>query len=498
MRVSRLLRGALAVGAVGAVAAGLLASPASARPSDSVKIPGLCNASYNVATARGFDVSKVASKRVVIYDGVTVSLTSNGWAASYAKDPSWALWFHSLNWLVPLALDDPETAIEVFEERDAALPDPGSSTNNKTRKPLGWTQGQFRTRLETATCLYAMTGDERLIPIAKRLVSANMDPDRYPGPPNGPAHNHGTMSNIALVQAGRAFDMKKWIDYAVGRFERDLPDVFSNCGMMWEQSSTYQEHNVSLWNRAARVLDVPLDKPEFALGALVRPDGVLEAVGDGQPEPDMMPNGATLWCPDTGWAAGTPDPSTHYTVHFGPETDRHGHRDHGSITWYAFDIPVLSDRGLYDKKRDRRFDFAKSMAAHSVFEPVGFDAYKATTKGKRGKGTSFTLTDSADGISRQRRISISSTQLVVRDRGRGAKKWIQHWQLAPGWTPTKTGAEHTSGATLTLSCSNINAVQVETFTAWRTSEVAWDLQCLVTARGKKASLSTTLTVSPPS
>jgi hypothetical protein len=497
MRTPRLLRGVLVVGATAALAGSLLASPAAARPSDSVDLPGLCNASFNVASARGYDVSKVASQRVVIYDGVKVRLTPDGWAASKSKDPSWALWFHSLNWLVPLALDDPKTAIEVFLERDAALPDPGSATSNKARKPYGWTQGQFRTRLETATCLYTLTRDKRLIPIAKRLVGANMDPERYPGPPRGPVHNHGTMSNIALVQAGRAFDMEQWIDYAVGRFSRDLPEVFSDCGMMWEQSSTYQEHNVSLWNRAARVLSVSLEEPEFALGALVRPDGVLEAIGDGQPEPGMTPNGGTLWCSDTGWAAGSPDASTHYTVHFGPETARHGHRDHGSITWYAYDVPVLSDRGLYDKKRDRRFDFAKSMAAHSVFEPVGYVDYKATTKGKRGKGTSFTLTDSADGISRQRRISISADTLVVRDRGRGAKEWIQHWQLAPGWTPTATGAEHSSGATLTIDCPRLKAVSVETFTAWRTSEDAWDLQCRVSARDKKASISTTLTVTPP-
>ncbi len=497
MRTPRWLRGVLAASAIGAVSASLLANPASAKPSDSVNLPGMCNSSYNVASARGFDVSKVADRRVVVYDGVKVRLSPSTWDATYAKDPSWALWFHSLNWLVPLALDDPETAIEVFEERDAALPDPGSYTDNKARKPLGWTQGQFRTRLETATCLYAMTGDKRLLPIAGRLADANMDMVRYPGPPNGPAHNHGTMSNIALVQAGRAFDKQQWIDFAVKRFERDLPEVFSECGMMWEQSSTYQEHNVSLWNRAARSMSVTLDKPEFALGALVRPDGVLEAIGDGQPEPNLEPNGGTLWCPDTGWAAGTIDESTHYTLHFGPETSRHGHRDHGGITWYALGVPVLSDRGLYDKKRDRRYDFANSMAAHSVFEPVGSDKYKAATKGSRGKSNSFVLKDSADGISRQRRVAVSADTLVVKDRGKGAKEWIQHWQLAPGWTPTRKGAEHVSGATLAIDCPSLKAVAVESFTAWRTAEKAWDLQCRVTARQGKAQIATTLTVGPP-
>lgn len=494
----RLTSGLLSTFAVAALAAGMLAVPAQAKPADDVKIPGICNSAYNVASARGFDVSEVASRRVLTYDGVKVKLDKSGWTTTNPKDPSWVLWFQSLNWLVPLALDNPDVAVKVFQERDALLPDPGSSTSNRERKPVGWTQGQFRTRLETATCLYTMTGDERLIPIATRLAQANMDPYRYPGPPDHPVHNHGTMSNIALVQAGRAFDKQGWIDVAVQRFSRDLPEVFSKCGMMWEQSSTYQEHNVSLWSRAARTLEVDLDRPEFALGALVRPDGVLEAIGDGQPEPGMQPNGGSLWCADTGWAAGSPDESTHFTVHFGPAAARHGHQDHGGITWYAFDTAVLSDRGLYDKKRDSRFSFAKSMAAHSVFEPVGAVKYNPTTTGRRLSKSSFVLNDSADGISRQRAITVDANQLSVTDRASGAKKWIQHWQLAPGWSPTATGAVHDNGATLTIDCPRLKAVKVQAFTAWRTSERAWDMQCTFTGRNKQVSTSTTLTVSPPS
>lgn len=492
----RLTSGLVGMLAASTLAAGVISGPAQARPSDDVNIPGICNSAYNVASLRGYDVSKVAEDRVLVYDGVKVRLEGDGWSTVNRKDPSWALWFQSLNWLVPLALDDPDTAVKVFQERDARLPDPGSGYSNSYRKPLGWTQGQFRTRLETATCLYALTGDERLEPIAARLAQANMDPDRYPGPPDHPVHNHGTMSNIALVQAGRAFDKQGWVDVAVERFTRDLPEVFSSCGMMWEQSSTYQEHNVSLWQRTARVLEVDLTEPEFALAALVRPDGVLEAIGDGQPEADLVPNGETLWCPDTGWAAGSPDAATHYTIHFGPAASRHGHNDHGGITWFAFDTAVLSDRGLFDKKRDRRFDFAKSMAAHSVFEPIGADWYSPSTTGKRLGRTGYLLTDGDGSIARERTIEVSANRLTVRDRGTGAKSWIQHWQLAPGWNPTATGAVHDGGATLTIDCANLKAVKVEAFTAWRTATTAWDMQCRMTASNKKAAMTTTLTVSP--
>ena len=482
-----------------ALTVGAVQAPAVARPSDHVTMPGLCNSPFNVASMRGYDISRVESDRILVYDGVQVKLDRQGWRTTHPQDPSWVLWFQSLNWLVPLALEDPKTAIAIFEERDRLLPDPGTSADRQTRKAIGWTQGQFRTRLETATCLYALTGNARLIPIATRLARANSDPWRYPGPPRREVHNHGTMSNIALVQAGRAFDRPEWISLAEKRFARDLPEVFSACGMMWEQSSTYQDHNVSLWDRAARIMHVDLTKPKFALGALVRPDGVLEAIGDGQPRYEMTPNGGSLWCEKAGWAAGTLNDSTHFTLRFGPKVAYHGHRDHGSMTWFAFGTPVLSDRGLYDKRRDARFAFAEGMSGHSVFEPVGFPRYNPDTAGTRVSNREFVVADAADGISRERFVEFGTGTLKVRDRGSGATEWIQHWQLAPGWRPTPTGAVHAErGLTLTLDCPRMKAVKVESFTAWRTAEVAWDLQCRVEADRKRgqARQATTLTVTP--
>ena len=472
------------------------ASLAREKPSDGIAMPGLCRAPYNVAAQRGTDVSRVASSRVVTFDGRRVTLDKRGWAANNPKDPSWTLWFHSLAWLVPLALDDSQTAIEVFIERDRALPDPGPSVGNRERRPVGWTQGQFRTRLDTANCLFNLTKDERLVPIAKRLAQANMDPRRYPGPPNFPVHNHGTMSNITLMQAGKAFGRPDWVEMALERFARDLPYVFEPCGMMREQSSTYQLHNLRLWTKTAALLDVELTRQERALGALVRPDGVLESIGDGQPASGLTPNGQSLWCRETGWAAGTLGDS-HFTLRFGPSMDYHGHRDHGGITWFALGAPVLSDRGLFSKDRGDRFTFAHSMAAHSVFEPVGSPRYDPDTTASRISAREYVVSDAADGITRERRVSFSPTRLVVKDRGTGAKEWIQHWQLAPGWRPTATGAVHgDAGLTLTVSCPRLRAVKVEAFTAWRTAVDAWDLQCRVSADRTGARAATTLTVTP--
>lgn len=481
--------GALVAGAI--VATALIATPVAAKPSDGVPMPGLCRSPYNTAHQRGFDVSRVASHRVVVFDGKRVKLDRRGWEADNAKDPSWTLWFHSLVWLVPLALEDPATALAVFVERDRALPDPGGAIGNRERRPVGWTQGQFRTRLDTTNCLFNLTRDPRLIPIAERLAAANMDPLRYPGPPLYPVHNHGTMSNVTLMQAGKAFGRPEWINAAHKRFRRDLPYVFEPCGMMREQSSAYQLHNVRLWSKTADVLGVDLTRQKRALGALVRPDGVLEAIGDGQPARDLVPNGRPLWCRETGWAAATIDGS-HVTLRFGPEVNYHGHRDRGGITWFARGTPVLSDRGHFSKDRGSRLTYARGMSAHSVYEPVGFPTYNPYTRGKRHSLTSYTLTDSVGAISRERRVTWGPTRLRVSDRGSGAKEWIQHWQLAPGWSPTATGATHAeAGLTLTIDCPKLRPVRVEAFTAWRVAEPAWDMQCRVKGDARQ---STTLTV----
>jgi len=493
-RMMRVVRSLLVCGALAASV--LVAPPVQAKPADSVSMPRTCKDSYNVASYRGFDVSKVATQRVVEFDGKRVSLDRKGWAADNPKDPSWTLWFHSMAWIVPLALDDSETAIRVFMERDKALPDPGASMGNRLRRPMGWTQGQFRNRLETVTCLYHLTDDPRLIPIAKQLAAANMDPARYPGPPNFPVHNHGSMSNVALMQASKAFGVQEWADVALKRFKRDLPSVFETCGMMREQSSTYQQHNLRLWNKVAHALGLDLTREERALGALVRPDGVLEAIGDGQPSTGLAPNGAQLWCRETGWAAGTVD-DAHFTLRFGPPMDYHGHRDRGAITWFALGVPVLSDRGLFSKDRGSRYDFAHAMAAHSVFEPVGSPKYDPFTSGTRISDREFVFADSGDGLSRERRVEVNSTSLVVRDRGTGAKEWIQHWQLAPGWTPAPGGAVHEeAGISLAIDCPRLKAVKVEAFTAWRTAVDAWDLQCRVSADRTGARATTTLKVTP--
>lgn len=458
-------------------------------------LPALCKSTYRSAVQWKSDISRVGSQRVLTFDGVEVRLKGAGWRVDDREHGAWTLWMHSMVWLVLVALEDPDLAIQIFQERDRALPDPGHTADKWERRETGWSQGQFRNRLETVTCLWAMTEDERLRPIARRLARANMDPYRYPGLPHRKVHNHGAMSNIALIQAGRVFGEQEWIDVAMQRLRTDLPEVFEPCGMMREQATIYQLHNLKLWEKATQMIGAQIKSPVKALGALVRPDGVLEAIGDGTPLADLEPNGQPLWCVETGWAAATID-GAHLIARFGPAAKGHGHLDHGGVTWFAGGVPVLSDRGLYDKERGKRFTYAVGMQAHSVFEPVGAEDFNPDTEGvSRGVGD-YRLSDAQGDIERVRDIEWEGTRLRVTDRGSGAEEWIQHWQLAPGWTPTRTGAVHETGATLTLSCPKLKPVRVEHYSAWRVAVPAWDLQCVVRASKGEAVQRTTLTVSP--
>lgn len=485
-----------------AVTASALVAPAvaQAKAPNVPDVPGQCNGQYRTSQQWKADVSGVAADRVLVYDGVKIKLTPSGWRYYNGKDPAQTLWFHSLNWVAYLALSDPKTAIDVLVEADKALPDPGRYGGKYDRQATGWTQGAFRTRLETVTCLWYLTSDKRIIPVAEKLAEANMDPARYPGPPYNAVQNHGAMSNIALYQAGKAFERDDWIEYALKRLTNDMPEVFEPCGMMWEQSSTYQAHNVALWSKATRILGDEFAGPETALGALVRPDGVLESIGDGQPASGLTPNGKTLWCRQTGWAAGTLRDDTlgpaHYTLRFGPSNDDHGHFDHMSVTWFAAGVPVLSDRGLFDKQMGKRRTYAQGSTAHSMLLPSDVTRYDAYTSAERiGLGGGYHLTDSDGYVQRDRTVTFGTSALHVVDVASGAKNWVQHWQLAPGWTPTVTGAVYEDGTTLAINCAKWKAVQVEAYPAWRTVAPAWDLQCY--AKAYDVTFDTTLTVSPP-
>jgi hypothetical protein len=502
-----------------ALGAGLLGVPASA------DVPRLCADEVSSAQRFGADVSGLA-RGLLRLDGrdLRIGTDSSDWRLDDRADATFTSRFHSMVWLVP-GLDSGTDVVELLLARDRALPDPGGWASLDEQRATGWTQSVVTLRMGVVTCLYESTGDVRLIPVMEDLAAAALDPLRYRGRPLNRIHNHGTMSNIALVQSATVFDRPEWREAALARFEADSAAVFSSCGLSVEQSSSYHLLNVKLWNRSldrvAGEVPFPVDmgravqRAEQAIWRITRPDGVLEAIGDGNEQvvtaSDVGLDDTTatsldtrLFCSGRGWAAnrGTwDDTATHYTLRFGERPRFHGHEDRGATTWFTQGVPVFSDRGLFDKAKGQRRTWAQSAAAHSTFEPQGFrwpDRVKAWLVSTDASTDSYVVTAKSRGVTMERRLTIPLTVddsglsiLRVEDSGRSTfdQQWFQRWQLAPGWTvlPRSSGSapaalHKESGLLLYGACwSGVlgrgATRSVEHYATWRTATPASAIEC---------------------
>ena len=508
-----------------ATCAALLASAAVAAPAGAVRsgdLPRICAEEESGAQQWGADLSRLASEGIVSIDGraLPVRGESASWRMWDDEDPAFATRFHSMSWLVP-GLRQGLPVVDVLVERDAALPDPGFRAGGPALRETGWTPGIIRLRMGTVACVYAVTGDARLVTVMEHLVAANLDPYRYRGAPLNKPHNQGTLANVALLEAARVFDRPEWREPAVRRFEADAGSVFGECGMTAEQSTTYHRLNVNLWRRSlAQVgaeVDAGLDmgavvrRAALATWQLTRPDGVLEAIGTGNrvamtaadlglADDTDMPT--ALWCPTLGWAANRSswdDTATHYVLRFGPRPAAHGHEDRGALTWFAQGVPVFSDRGVFDRARGDRWRWAQSAAAHSTFHGMGTTwrrPFKAEYSAAEGADT-YRVRTSYRRTSLERVFTIplaaDDTESVLRvsDVGRStyARQWYQRWQLDQSWTPLprttawEPAAVHEeSGLYLYGTCwsgiyMRMSAARVETFPAWRSAVPAYALEC---------------------
>jgi len=486
--------------------AGALVVIAAAPPSGAVPETGTGSRCVSLAErAERYGVRVDDSATSVSVQGRTIPLTEAGLSDVRPGSSQVALWFHSLAWLIPVAQRSPEAALGAVERYSAALPDPGAGARREVQWERGWSEGQIRRRLETLECLYRRTGSPVVARAARGLGDALLDDRRYYGLPLHPPHNHGAQANVVLTRAGRLFDRPEWVAVARARVLRDREAAFAECGMSDEQSSAYQWLNVSLWDRLARRLDVPANPaPRRAAEALVRPDGVVEPVGGGGARTNTA-HGGELWCPDLGWAASTRG-GMHHVVRFGPATTRHGHQDHGAVTWFTRGRPVLVDRGAAPKDDAAAAAWAGSRAAHSTLERVDAPPVVAMTGRITGQDAYLLEERGGDGLRRSLRITPDAVT-VVDDSATSAtapasSTWIQHWHFAPGWLPvvdddgTATGElEASDGARVRLACRESGRpvapipVRVTSYVG-ASSSPAWDMQCR--ARGRSVSFSSTV------
>ena len=525
-----------------AMVLGGLALPAAA----SDRLPRICDTEVNAAKRMGADVADLEAAGIIRLDGRDVAVVGPDaqWRQFDRRNATFVTRFHSLAWVV-LAARQGYPVVDLVLERDAALPDPGSDAGRERLQSTGWTQSAVRLRIGTISCLYAFTKDERLIPVMDRLVLANADPYRYRGQPLNRVHNHGTLANLALIEAADVFGREEWRDLAIRRFDQDAKSVFADCGMSVEQSSSYHLLNVQLWERSLRaiaessrisaeIVGERISQAELATVQLMRPDGVLEAIGDGNqvavdPEAlnvDLATAPTRLWCIGRGWAANRSswdDTATHYTLRFGPRRTFHGHYDHGSLTWFTQGVPVFSDRGLFDKSRGARYQWAQSRQAHTTIDPArsnaqgptkardlsdaSADRYRVWWQGGPLAWTrdvtiplqplyvpavsddTATVDDTSIDDSAVPLAPLTSLRVDDVATARFDQQWYQNWQLAPGWTVLErttawepAAFHEESGLYLYGTCRSsmdmrMSPTAVEAFPAWRTAVPATTFTC---------------------
>ena len=476
------------------------------------------------------DLSLAASTGIIGIGGHQFDLRREGWRTQMPRHPAVTQAFHSAAWLVSLYDSDPDLAVELLLEQASVSPDPGASIGRAELKLRGWTESQVTLRTWTALCLYSRSGDRRIVGVIDALVEANLDPQRYYGPPLRAPHNHAIFANEALRAAGQMLGRSALVAAAHERLREMFDVAFDECGMTFEQASVYHAINVGLWARNL-VFDSPpgaeevMRRAKSALSALVRPDGVLEPIGDGVAgawsprkvrQLGISPGGE-LFCPRSGWAAAHRSlPSgavQHHIVRFGPSPRYHGHEDHGSPTWWVGEegagVSVLADRGLHDSRRDRRHAWAVSQEAHSVFRLAdqrfvgptagtqvsspGRDAYRLTTRGEQG--TAVRMITFVGG----------APVLGVADRFASADprsyRYVQSWQLGPAWKPASDVTARTEDGSHVLSafCSGDGRVwaprirEVRHFSGRGRTDAALELRCWV-APGRTASVETAIVV----
>ena len=529
-----------AVASVSVLALGattLIAPPAGAQTLSAAGLgSSLCKKAANVGNRVAADTSTFTTNGWLALGNWRVNPRSERWQAEHPRHATYTVVFHSATWLIPQDKADAGPAIKAMVEQARMSPDPGNASS-ATLNVTGWKEAHVTKRLNTAVCLYSLAESEAqradMSRVIEQLVAANLDENRYYGPPQRKAHNHGIMADQALRDAGRALDRPDWIDAAQDRVRAQLVETFDSCGMSYEQSSAYLSLHVRLWKSVQRWTDAKLTNQIAAVLAearhardlLISPDGELLRIGDGSARtyrPRFPVVNDDMWCPETGWYASTTAKGTktqQTVVRFGPGIDVHGHDDRGQALWWVgtqeAGVPVLSDRGTYDKKDFARTDYAHSAAAHSTLQWRGSTAQNTTGELKRrGSGNIITLNSNQAAGDWTRVISsstakyrLSVTDNVVADSALG--QITQRFALDPIWTEQSNRSAKRArfvtetGWRLQVTCSidgrriAPKSVAAEHFPNRSTVREAISVDCGTTKAGSRSALTATLQVTPP-
>ncbi len=419
-------------------------------------------------------------------------LTAAAWQHPLPPDAVKQLAVYGLSWagaLVTLAQRTGDTALQESIVFGAAAtlawwPDTGSRIDHV------WNEGANLRRQQSLNCLYGLTQDTRLVPVMEAVASANMDPLRYYGPPAHPAHNHGLMANMALLDAADLLGRPAWATFALARIDAAVDGSFTPAGLSVEQSSAYDDAIVAAWGEsstllrasgaAARIavaghIERVLVRARGALQQLAQPDGVPVPFGDAQAPPLALVPSATTRFVDTragvltgrwSWTGQT----DFYAARFGSARRMHGHEDRMSFVWWAGRRPVVVDPGFLTGAPGATRTWTISQAAHSVpvvrgrlFVPAAVISLSQRTA--TGLVDRFVLTGSPYGVRQTRTVVVDSRRHSVRVTDVAPVGVNEVFALASRWrlesiSSTRTRATFVDGSSARLLLSTTGRIAI--------------------------------------
>lgn len=481
---------------IGAQAAAAQPPPATAPGVTSVDLAELVGRNATCTQARkgtrsfAVDTSRVFSDGMVRIGNWTVDFRETQWAATHPRVALLTQAFHTSSWMLPERAEDITRSIRLFIEQATQNPDPGGQLTRERLRHLGWNESHVTWRMKVGLCLYRLGSDDQkreLLPALNQLIDANMDPNRYYGPPRFRAHNHGLMADRELLNAASLLGRPELAAVAVERLLRQHAQMYDACGLNYEQATSYQFLHVSLWRQLLRRIDNPqlarlidnvISRQFEAAHGLAFPDGSVPAIGDGTPRTaenhNLVRRNLTLMCPDTGWFSRRDIASPirqQIIARFGPATTMHGHADKGSFVWWvgteAAGVPVIVDRGMPSKARPRQVDIARSAPSHAVFawRDLPNARTAATHQRLRNGHESFTIRGARDAWTRTLSYRRGSSVMTVQDSltaSSPAGPAVSYFPLDPMWKSTSRPGQFVtdSGWGLRIGCRTERGRQI--------------------------------------
>lgn len=480
------------------------ATPATS-PSRSVQAqrPPLCLGYHGLN--RWNPVARVMNGTVRLVGHPAVRFIRHGkvnWNADPYADPSWRLWFASLQWTGAL-LDaygrhnDPALLRRVTTIAQSYV----RTHRDDPADPILAQALKFR--LGLLTCLRAYTSGKWLDDAIAKHAAFLARKENYSGP-----WNHGTDESLALL-VSECHGMRrslatvgyKRLTDAILHPPPGVRPAIDKRGANSEQSTGYALYNRSVWNRVAGImrlcgyrvplpLAVRLTKLDAFLAYQINPDGTSVDIGQSGtapvPEASDLPAGSPLRFAVSGGTSGSrpaPDAVIYrgagylmgrttwgedgrpvadaaaYTARFGPHRYAHGHNDHLALTYYAQRHPVLVTPGFYGYSSPQ---WEARLAAPEAQNTVALPGVRPDAGGLANLVTyhftaasdSFVLADDPakptyPGTVRRRSVLVlgrPDVMLVVDHvTSPSARTVAQRWHLAPGVHATRAG--RTVGAT---------------------------------------------------